>query len=43
MIDETRIQPQRPVELARDEFSMRVMEYAMAFVAIAAALLIALN
>jgi hypothetical protein len=41
MIDQTRI-PAQPTELARDERSMRVFEYAMAFIALATALLLSL-
>lgn len=43
MIDQTRIQSGQPREFARDERSMRVMEYAMAFVALAAAVLLAVR
>lgn len=41
MIDQTRIQTAEPVEL-RDERSMRLVEYAMAVMAVAAALLLSL-
>jgi hypothetical protein len=43
MIDQTRIQTAEPVEFARDERSMRVFEYAMAVIAVAAALLLSFN
>ncbi|HVL54711.1 MAG TPA: hypothetical protein VM344_10695 [Vitreimonas sp.] len=43
MIDETRISTVQPVELPRDERSMRVMEYAMALVAIGAAVLLSIR
>lgn len=43
MIEPTRIEPADPVELARDERSMRVVEYAMAVLALAAALLLSLH
>jgi hypothetical protein len=43
MIDQTRIQSADPVELARDERSMRLVEYAMAALAVAAALLLSLR
>jgi hypothetical protein len=43
MIEQTRIQVAKPVPLARDERSMRVMEYALAFTALIAALLLSLN
>ncbi len=42
MIDQTRIQTADPVELPRDERSMRLVEYAMAVMAAAAALLLSL-
>jgi hypothetical protein len=42
MIDQTRIQKTEPVELPRDERSMRLVEYAMAAMAVAAALLLSL-
>jgi hypothetical protein len=40
MIDRTRVQTATPEKLGRDERSMRVMEYAMAFMALVAALLL---
>jgi hypothetical protein len=43
MIDQTPIQTAEPVEFTRDERSMRVFEYAMAVLAVAAALLLSLN
>jgi hypothetical protein len=43
MIDQTRIQSADPVELVRDERSMRLVEYAMAALAVAAALLLSLR
>lgn len=43
MIDQTQIQTAEPVELPRDERSMRLVEYAMAVMAVAAALLLSLN
>jgi hypothetical protein len=43
MIDQTRLQTSDPVELTRDERSMRLVEYAMAVMAVAAALLLSLN
>ena len=43
MIDQTRIQTAEPVELTRDERSMRLVEYAMAVMAVAAALLLSLR
>ena len=43
MIDQTRIQAAQPVELVRDERSMRAIEYATALVALAAALLLSLR
>jgi hypothetical protein len=42
MIDQTQIQTVEPVELTRDERSMRLVEYAMAVMAVAAALLLSL-
>lgn len=42
MIDQTQIQSVEPVELTRDERSMRLVEYAMAVMAVAAALLLSL-
>ena len=42
MIDQTRIPAQPAVQVGRDERSMRVFEYAMAFIALAAALLLSL-
>jgi hypothetical protein len=42
MIDRTRVHAAQPAEL-RDERSMRVVEYAMAVVALAAALLLSLR
>ncbi|MEX2011228.1 MAG: hypothetical protein WEF51_03205 [Chloroflexota bacterium] len=42
MIDQTQIQTAEPVELTRDERSMRLVEYAMAVMALAAALLLSL-
>lgn len=43
MIERTRIHTAIPEERRRDERSMRVMEYAMAFMAFAAALLLSLR
>ena len=43
MIEQPRIRTAEPVHLARDERSMRVVEYAMAFTAIVVALLISIN
>lgn len=43
MIEQTHIQTAEPVELPRDERSMRLVEYAMAVMAVAAALLLSLN
>jgi hypothetical protein len=43
MIDQTQVQTVEPVELTRDERSMRVFEYAMAVMAVAAALLLSLR
>ena len=43
MIDQSRIQAAEPVELTRDERSMRVVEYAMAVLAVAAALLLSIH
>lgn len=43
MIEQTRIQSVEPAELARDERSMRLVEYAMAVMAVAAALLLSLR
>lgn len=43
MIDQTRVQTATPEEGSRDERSMRVMEYAMAFTALVAALLLSLR
>ena len=40
MIDEPRVPTAEPTHLDRDERSMRVMEYAMAIMAFAAALLL---
>jgi hypothetical protein len=40
MIDRTRVHAVQPTEFVRDERSMRVVEYAMAVMAFAAALLI---
>ena len=42
MIDQTRV-PAEPAALPRDERSMRVMEYAMAIVALVAAVLLSLR
>lgn len=42
MIDQTRV-PAEHVTLPRDERSMRVMEYAMAIIAFAAAVLLSLR
>jgi hypothetical protein len=42
MIDQTPIQTADPVELTRDERSMRLVEYAMAVLAVAAALILSL-
>jgi hypothetical protein len=42
MIDDSRL-PVEPVALERDERSMRVMEYAMAILALAAAALLSLR
>jgi hypothetical protein len=41
MIDQTRLTAAKPVH--RDELSMRVMEYALALMALAAALLISIR
>lgn len=43
MIDQTRIQTAEPVELTRDERSMRLVEYAMVVMAVAAALLLSIH
>ncbi len=43
MIDQTRIQAAEPVEFTRDERSMRLFEYAMAVMAVVAALLLSLH
>jgi hypothetical protein len=43
MIEQTRIQSADPVELTLDERSMRLVEYAMAALAVAAALLLSLR
>jgi hypothetical protein len=43
MIDRTQVRTADPEELTRDERSMRVMEYAMAFLALAAALLLSIR
>jgi hypothetical protein len=43
MIDQTRLQTSDPAELTRDERSMRLVEYAMAVMAVAAALLLSLH
>ena len=43
MIDRTRVQVVQPTELVRDERSMRVVEYAMAVLALAAAVLLSLR
>ena len=43
MIEPTRIPTGQTGELGRDERSMRVMEYAMAFIALGAALLLSLR
>jgi Flp pilus assembly pilin Flp len=42
MIDKTRIQTAEPLEFTRDERSMRLVEYAMAVLAVAAALILSL-
>jgi hypothetical protein len=42
MIDQPMIQTAEPVELTRDERSMRVVEYALAVMAVIAALLLSL-
>lgn len=42
MIDQPMIHIAEPVELARDERSMRIVEYAMAVMAVVAALLLSL-
>jgi hypothetical protein len=41
MIDQTRVHTQ-PTELARDERSMRLLEYAMAFIALGVVFLLSL-
>jgi hypothetical protein len=43
MIEQTRVPTAQPVELGRDERSMRVMEYVIALVALGAALLLSLR
>ena len=43
MIDQTPISTAETAHLGRDERSMRVFEYAMAFVALAAAVLLSLR
>lgn len=43
MIDQTQIPTSQPIELGRDERSMRVMEYAIAFMALAGALLLSIR
>ena len=43
MIDRTRVQAAEPVDLVRDERSMRLVEYAMAALALAAAVLLSLR
>ena len=43
MIDQTRIPGTPPADHGRDEWSMRVMEYAIALVALAAALLLSIR
>ena len=43
MTDQTQAQTADPAELVRDERSMRVMEYAMALIAFAAALLLSIQ
>jgi hypothetical protein len=43
MIDQSRIQTAEPAEFARDERSMRLVEYAMAVMAVAAALLLSIH
>ncbi len=43
MIEQTRIPTAQPVELTRDERSMRLVEYAIALIAIAAAVLLSLQ
>jgi hypothetical protein len=43
MVDQTGISTTQHVQLTRDERSMRVFEYAMAFIALAAALLLHLS
>ena len=40
MIEQTRIQTAEPIELTRDERSMRLVEYALAVMAVVAALLL---
>jgi hypothetical protein len=43
MIDQPRMTRAQPGDLGRDERSMRVMEYAIAFTSLIAALLLSLN
>ena len=43
MIEQSRMSTAEPADLARDERSMRVMEYAMALIAFAAAILLSLR
>lgn len=43
MIDHTTLPTAQPAEFARDERSMRVMEYGIALLALAAALLLSLR
>jgi hypothetical protein len=43
ILDHSRIQTAEPVELTRDERSMRLVEYAMAVMAVAAALLLSVH
>jgi hypothetical protein len=43
MIDQTRVHAVKPGEVGRDERSMRVVEYAMALVAVVAAILLSLR
>ncbi|HKG56539.1 MAG TPA: hypothetical protein VKA85_04785 [Candidatus Limnocylindrales bacterium] len=43
MIDRTQVRTASPDEFRRDERSMRLMEYAMAIIAVAAALLLSIR
>jgi hypothetical protein len=43
ILDQSRIQTAEPVELTRDERSMRLVEYAMAVMAVVAALLLSFH